>query len=798
MADPITTSIQIGISAVKAGASIASWWELRQRNKREEGRGTSSSTSGASLDEIFLVFSSLGQRLMALDVVNYDALPQALAAVKVAMDTSEDDLTYELERMDPILQYLIASAFIFCAACHPMPIYYGYGCGVMNNVTWANPENPTFWNLDIDQAIAYLKSVPHPFQLLKKSPSSIGKSEPYYEKYDKKALKAEVAVATDMFKQCEKYGYAQPLPPNNNITIGTWGIPFATYGGSIMYGNYGHDFSALFTWQVDPGRFLYAWTIGERADLRAGEAILLLDEHIGALACWLEGLNGITFKVLYDSDLDWSKLKLKSSTKKYNMANYGNEYGIRNVPDVIVRHPDPTMLLAARLDTLHMVSMSLPVAKAKEPVANPQNASSPATSSPEISSPQSPSVLTSPPTSPPPTTSPRSMTDPAVADTINVRTADQMPRVEPVASSTPVSPLNPTSPLTTMSAPLDTLSTLPPGWEARLTPDKRMYYVNHNTQTTTWTRPAPLEQSPLPPGWEQLWAPDGRPYYVDHNNQSTSWDRPSPVEVLPPLYQTAVVRKPVSFSTSSTASSIPLSETQSFETIQSDTTVGAASPGQGASKVEDQTRLPPQEHRELRNTRLYSGQKKSLCWTADVPVTPSLYQKLPSGQFELSYIRHTALTGQVSDLRNLDYIMRRTGRAELVVWLNLHDESSFEREILNNQLTTTLGSILEEVRTHSFSRDFGDRCNGQPQTGIVVCILIHQDRMKEIPWLQQMGISFPWDISSSVPISDAKRATSQFYDDAHKATRKIMGKEVKVTLNEVGNTNLTSYCLCSC
>lgn len=214
MSDPITASIEIGISAIKAGAAIATWWEVRQSNKRNGGPGASSGT-GASLDEIFLVFSSLGQRLMALDVVNYDALPQALAAVKVAVETSDDDLAYELGRLDPILQYLVACAFVFCAACHPMSIYYGYGCGVMNDTRWANPEHRSAWNMDIDQAIAYLKSVPHPWKLLKKSPSQIGKTEPFYEQCEKKTMKLVQGIQADLFKQFEKHGYPQPLPPND-------------------------------------------------------------------------------------------------------------------------------------------------------------------------------------------------------------------------------------------------------------------------------------------------------------------------------------------------------------------------------------------------------------------------------------------------------------------------------------------------------------------------------------------------------------------------------------------------------
>ncbi|KAF4480058.1 atrophin-1 interacting 2 (WW domain containing E3 ubiquitin ligase 2) [Fusarium agapanthi] len=795
MSDPITASIQIGISAVKAGASIATWWELRQRNKREEGQGSTSSGRGAGLDEIYLVFASLGQRLMALDAVNYDALPQALAAVKVAMDISEDDLTFELERLDPILQYLIACGFMFCAACHPMPIYYGYGCGVMNDTNWSNPEKPTYWNVDIDQAIAYLKSVPHPFQLLKKSPSRIGHSEPYYEKYNKKALKAETAVISDVFKQIDKVGYPQPLPPNDNIRINTWSMPFATYGGSIMYANVGHDTSLIMTWQLDPGRFLYAWTVGERADLRPGEAVLLQDEHIGALASWLEGLNGMTFKVLLDSDLDWSKLKLKSSTKKFCMAQSGNEYNITGIPDVIVRNPDPTALLAARLDTLHMVSVSVPFTKVKEQATTSQTPSSPTPSSPQ---PQR--VFSSPPALPQSqsTMSPLSMPEKTAQTQFY-----QEPEVQstlPWVDSTPMAQISPHVPIPHNATP-DPFTPLPTGWESRLTPDGQIYYVNHTDQTTSWTKPVAPVLAPLSPGWQEMRTPDGIPYYADHNTHTTSWERPPPAEPTLPTdqsvgaeikseqrAQSVSARKSVSASTTSTMSSMPFSDKRLSMSMQSEATTIVSNYQQSRVKLNNYSNPHLQRPRQLLNPYLYPAQGKTACWVADVPVTPDIYQKLPSDQYETSYIRHTALAGQPTDLKKLDYSLRQRGRTELVIALNLHNESTFKREVINAELINSLGSILEVLRTHSFARDFNERCNGSPLSGIVVCILIHQDRMKEVPWLRQTGISFLWDIPSSVPLSDSKKANGQFYDDAHKATRKILGKEVKLNLNEYTTT----------
>eukprot|EP00057_Strongylocentrotus_purpuratus_P028118 XP_011682592.1 PREDICTED: E3 ubiquitin-protein ligase Su(dx) [Strongylocentrotus purpuratus] len=63
---------------------------------------------------------------------------------------------------------------------------------------------------------------------------------------------------------------------------------------------------------------------------------------------------------------------------------------------------------------------------------------------------------------------------------------------------------------------------LPSNWEMRLDQHGRPYYVDHNTQTTTWERPMPL-----PSGWERRKDPQGRIYYVDHNTRTTTWQRPT-------------------------------------------------------------------------------------------------------------------------------------------------------------------------------------------------------------------------------------------------------------------------------
>ncbi|XP_052824602.1 NEDD4-like E3 ubiquitin-protein ligase WWP2 isoform X2 [Octopus bimaculoides] len=66
---------------------------------------------------------------------------------------------------------------------------------------------------------------------------------------------------------------------------------------------------------------------------------------------------------------------------------------------------------------------------------------------------------------------------------------------------------------------------LPIGWQMRFDPQGRVYYVDHNTRTTTWERP-------LPHGWERRVDSRNRVYYVDHNTRTTTWQKPSMDMVL--------------------------------------------------------------------------------------------------------------------------------------------------------------------------------------------------------------------------------------------------------------------------
>lgn len=52
------------------------------------------------------------------------------------------------------------------------------------------------------------------------------------------------------------------------------------------------------------------------------------------------------------------------------------------------------------------------------------------------------------------------------------------------------------------------------GWEAKVTPEGRIFYINQGLDITQWNHPAMNDQA-LPHGWEHAIDAQGRKYYVD-------------------------------------------------------------------------------------------------------------------------------------------------------------------------------------------------------------------------------------------------------------------------------------------
>ncbi|GAA5951943.1 hypothetical protein JCM8115_005285 [Rhodotorula mucilaginosa] len=112
---------------------------------------------------------------------------------------------------------------------------------------------------------------------------------------------------------------------------------------------------------------------------------------------------------------------------------------------------------------------------------------------------------------------------------------------------------------------------LPAGWEQRFTREGRPYFVDHNTRTTTWVDPrrqqllrvmgpngnnltvqpqSVSQLGPLPSGWEMRLTSTARVYFVDHNTKTTTWDDPrlpSSLDQNVPQYKRDFRRKLIYF-----------------------------------------------------------------------------------------------------------------------------------------------------------------------------------------------------------------------------------------------------------
>jgi E3 ubiquitin-protein ligase NEDD4 len=144
------------------------------------------------------------------------------------------------------------------------------------------------------------------------------------------------------------------------------------------------------------------------------------------------------------------------------------------------------------------------------------------------------------------------------------------------ATSPPINHANTASAVSMMATGVTTSGTgeLPAGWEQRHTPEGRAYFVDHNTRTTTWVDPRrqqyirmygqnsngnnnttiqtqPVSQlGALPSGWEMRLTNTARVYFVDHNTKTTTWDDPrlpSSLDQNVPQYKRDFRRKLIYF-----------------------------------------------------------------------------------------------------------------------------------------------------------------------------------------------------------------------------------------------------------
>jgi hypothetical protein len=158
MADPITISALI-CSGIKIANSLNKFMDERRRanlelealKARQEGVAAAQNAEAekerleklfqckfqVAASDIFFVLIVLGQRLITLEVVDFQHVPAFNSLVENHLP--DEDFTEVYNKLDRTLKYTAAIGIFFCAECYPMHIYRGFGAAVLNNFRHVRP-----------------------------------------------------------------------------------------------------------------------------------------------------------------------------------------------------------------------------------------------------------------------------------------------------------------------------------------------------------------------------------------------------------------------------------------------------------------------------------------------------------------------------------------------------------------------------------------------------------------------------------------------------------------------------------
>uniref|UniRef100_A0A8C7ZNU7 E3 ubiquitin-protein ligase n=1 Tax=Oryzias sinensis TaxID=183150 RepID=A0A8C7ZNU7_9TELE len=127
-----------------------------------------------------------------------------------------------------------------------------------------------------------------------------------------------------------------------------------------------------------------------------------------------------------------------------------------------------------------------------------------------------------------------SPTSPSAAPKVPSESGAPLSR-SPTISIQPTTPDEPVPHGASANAAFESAS-LPVGWEVRHASNGRLFFIDHNTKTTTWVRKYNTSHAwclmsdiicfHFQPGWEERVHSDGRIFYIDHDNKTTQWDDP--------------------------------------------------------------------------------------------------------------------------------------------------------------------------------------------------------------------------------------------------------------------------------
>jgi hypothetical protein len=290
----------------------------------------------AQVDEVFLVFALLGEALIPLQVFDNAYYPQALDDVDTAILSGGHELMHTaFTALSAELQYVVTAALAFCSTFAPFPVYRGFGAAVLGDWDWGCPDMSTVMKklmskagvllklkkdvdpqpnrpvlLAFDRLVGLLQVKQMPFLTHRPRNTGFAEQQPRYLPRPEKEVKDEISDLENWIKKIEKLGHPGPV----GAKVNSWAIPYATWDSpfSCQMQKNRDGSETILRQQMDPGRLLHAFLCRNNLDLGERQLLVLLPGTAAeSIVCWLEGLPGMTHKVVRWSDLDTTAFEEK-------------------------------------------------------------------------------------------------------------------------------------------------------------------------------------------------------------------------------------------------------------------------------------------------------------------------------------------------------------------------------------------------------------------------------------------------------------------------------------------------------
>jgi hypothetical protein len=287
------------VTAAKAIQSIQTFkkWKLRCRGSTGEDDDRNS----------FIVFGRMGIVLLNLGIVIADAIPAARDEVQWCFRVRSEGMSKIFDNeIDEHLQYAASIGFFFSAVCWPVDIFSGFGTALLSNMDWKERVSLGHSRNRVWNCMSPLKQATYRTRLFTTVPRDVDQLRSHAQGYDQKGVYKVKRLINKMRDEIGSHGY--PQLKSGSLTVSDISVPFARYSSKSCFRNILNE-SWEDIWPIikagqDPGELLYTYTIEKRLDLAPGEIIVPVDRMDFILLSWLEGLEGMTFRLMGDHMFD--------------------------------------------------------------------------------------------------------------------------------------------------------------------------------------------------------------------------------------------------------------------------------------------------------------------------------------------------------------------------------------------------------------------------------------------------------------------------------------------------------------